>query len=70
MFRMGKAEVEAVERVLTSHQLFRIDGKYQEVNTFENKLTLSVASLNDGIYFCSLMRDGQTMSTVKFLVKK
>ena len=42
----------------------------QEINSFENKLTLSVASLNDGIYFCSIQRDGQTISTVKFVVKK
>lgn len=42
----------------------------QEINSFENKLTLSVADLNDGIYFCSVQRDGQTVSTVKFVVKK
>ena len=42
----------------------------QEINTFENKLSLSVAGLNDGVYFCSVMRDGQTVSTVKFVVKK
>lgn len=42
----------------------------QDVNTFEGKLNLSVADLNDGIYFCSIMRDGQAISTVKFVVKK
>ena len=42
----------------------------QEINSFENKLTLPVSSLNDGIYFCSIQRDGQTISTVKFVVKK
>lgn len=42
----------------------------QEINTFEGKLNLSVASLKDGIYFCSIMCDGQTVSTAKFVVKK
>lgn len=42
----------------------------QDVNTFEGKLNLSVADLNDGIYFCSVMRDGQNSATVKFVVKK
>ena len=42
----------------------------QEINTFEEKLNLSVANLNDGIYFCSVLRDGQAVSTVKFVVKK
>ena len=42
----------------------------QDVNTFEGKLNLSVANLNDGIYFCSVMRDGQNFATVKFVVKK
>ena len=42
----------------------------QEINTFERKLSVSVADLNDGIYFCSVMRNGQTFATVKFVVKK
>jgi hypothetical protein len=33
-------------------------------------MSLSVADLNDGIYFCSVMRNGQTFATVKFVVKK
>ena len=37
MFRMGEAEVKAVERVLMSHQLFRIGGQFQEVNNFERE---------------------------------
>ncbi|MGI6691518.1 MAG: DegT/DnrJ/EryC1/StrS family aminotransferase [Christensenellales bacterium] len=39
MYRMGKPEVEAVERVLTSHQLFRIGSKFQEVNNFEKEFS-------------------------------
>ena len=42
----------------------------QEINTFEEKMSLSVSELNDGIYFCSVMREGQTFATVKFVVKK
>ena len=42
----------------------------QEINTFDEKMSLSVSDLNDGIYFCSVMRNGQTLATVKFVVKK
>lgn len=42
----------------------------QEINTFDEKMSLSVSELNDGIYFCSVMRKGQTLATVKFVVKK
>ena len=38
MFRMGEPEVEAVRKVLMSHQLFRIGGELQEVNNFEREL--------------------------------
>ena len=42
----------------------------QDINTFERKLSVSVAELNEGIYFCTVMRNGQTFATVKFVVKK
>ena len=42
----------------------------QEINTFDEKMSLSVSDLNDGIYFCSVMRNGQTLATVTFVVKK
>lgn len=42
----------------------------QELYTFEGKMSMSVSSLNDGIYFCSVMHNGQTLATVKFVVKK
>ena len=38
MFRMGEPEVEAVRKVLMSHQLFRIGSELQEVNNFEREL--------------------------------
>lgn len=42
----------------------------QELNAIQGKLSISVADLQDGIYFCNLTRDGQTLSTTKFVVKK
>lgn len=42
----------------------------KEMNTFEGQLRLSVADLKDGIYFCSVVIDGQSYATVKFVVKK
>lgn len=42
----------------------------QELNPYGAKLSLSVADLNDGIYFCSVLSEGKTLSTVKFVVKK
>ncbi len=43
---------------------------HQELNAIQGKLSISVADLQDGIYFCNLTRNGQTMRTVKFVVKK
>jgi len=42
----------------------------QELNAIQGKLSISVADLQDGIYFCNLTRNGQTLSTTKFVVKK
>lgn len=42
----------------------------QELNTFEGRLTLSVNEFQDGIYFCNLTQNGQTITTLKFVVKK
>lgn len=53
MYRMGKAEVEAVERVLMSHELFRISGKYQEVNKFEREFREKI-----GAEHCLCMASG------------
>lgn len=43
---------------------------HQELNAIQGKLSISVADLQDGIYFCNLTRNGQTLRTVKFVVKK
>lgn len=42
----------------------------QELNSLQNKLSISVADLQDGIYFCNLTQNGQTLGTTKFVVKK
>lgn len=42
----------------------------QELNVLQGQLSFSVANLQDGIYFCNLTQNGQTVSTVKFVVKK
>lgn len=42
----------------------------QELDAFEGRLTLSVNDLQDGIYFCNLTQNGQTVTTTKFVVKK
>lgn len=42
----------------------------QELSDLSGQLTLSVADLNEGIYFCNLMVNGRTLKTEKFIVKK
>ena len=42
----------------------------QQVNTLQGRLSVSVADLNEGIYFCKLFVNGCAVKTEKFLVKK
>ncbi len=42
----------------------------QDLNANVGKLTLPVADLNDGIYFCTMLVDGRAWTTQKFVVKK
>ena len=42
----------------------------QQLNGLQGTASLSVADLNDGIYFCILKVDGSTVNTEKFVVKK
>lgn len=42
----------------------------QSVNTMQNRLSISVSDLNDGIYFCNLLVNGCTVKMEKFVVKK
>lgn len=42
----------------------------KELNNLQGQLSFSVAELNEGIYFCNLMVNGQALKTEKFIVKK
>lgn len=42
----------------------------QQLNSLQGSVAISVADLNEGIYFCNLMVNGQTLKTEKFVVKK
>lgn len=42
----------------------------QDLNDSFGKMSLSVADLNDGIYFCTMMANGRALATQKFVVKK
>ena len=64
-YNLSGSNASAVVYNLMGQEVMR-----QEINTFDGKLSLSVADLNDGIYFCTVMRNGQTFATVKFVVKK
>ena len=44
--------------------------KSQAVNYLQGRLSISVADLNDGIYFCNLFVNGRAVKTEKFVVKK
>lgn len=64
-YNLSGSNASAVVYNLMGQEVMR-----QEINTFDGKLSLSVADLNDGIYFCTVMRNDQTFATVKFVVKK
>ena len=42
----------------------------QKLNSLQGVATISVADLNEGIYFCNLVVNGQALKTEKFVVKK
>lgn len=42
----------------------------QKLNSLQGQVTISVADLNEGIYFCNLVVNGQALKTEKFVVKK
>ena len=42
----------------------------EELNANDGQMNLSVANLNDGIYFCTMMVNGYAWTTQKFVVKK
>lgn len=42
----------------------------QDLNASSGQMSFSVADLNDGIYFCTMMVNGRAYTTRKFVVKK
>jgi hypothetical protein len=42
----------------------------QDLNSNFGQMNFSVADLNDGIYFCTMMVNGRALATQKFIVKK
>ena len=42
----------------------------QQINNLQGTVAVSVADLNEGIYFCNLFVNGQAVKTEKFVVKK
>ena len=42
----------------------------QDLNANDGQMTLSVADLQEGIYFCTMMVNGRAQATEKFVVKK
>lgn len=42
----------------------------QDLNANNGQMTLSVADLQEGIYFCTMMVNGRAQATEKFVVKK
>ena len=42
----------------------------QQLNSLQGRLSVSVADLNEGIYFCKLFVNGCAVKTEKFVVKK
>ena len=42
----------------------------EDLNANDGQMSLSVADLNDGIYFCTMMVNGRAWTTQKFIVKK
>ena len=60
-----KGQVSAVIYNLLGQEVMR-----KELNAPQGMLTISVADLQDGIYFCNIICNGQTHNAVKFVVKK
>ena len=55
----------------TSVELFNLLGQKVLNQSVENgQVVLSVADLNEGVYFCNLKVNGQVVKTEKFIVKK
>lgn len=61
----GEGVLSAVVYNLMGQEVMR-----QELNANNGQLSLSVADLQEGIYFCTMMVNGRATTTQKFVVKK
>lgn len=55
---------------VTIYNLLGQEVTKQSVNSLQGRVSISVANLNDGIYFCNLFVNGCAVKTEKFVVKK
>ena len=63
--------VNASDRASVSvYNLLGQEVRKQQVNSLQGRLSVSVADLNEGIYFCKLFVNGCAVKTEKFVVKK
>ena len=63
--------LSAGDRVsVTIYNLLGQEVTKQQVNGLQGRLSISVADLNDGIYFCNLFVNGSAVKSEKFVVKK
>lgn len=63
--------VNASDRASVSvYNLLGQEVSKQQVNSLQGRLSVSVADLNEGIYFCKLFVNGCAVKTEKFVVKK
>ena len=64
-------EITSGNRVSVSvYNLLGQEVMSQNLDALQGVATISVAGLNEGIYFCNLVVNGQTVKTEKFVVKK
>ena len=63
--------INAGDRASVSvYNLLGQEVRSQQVNALQGRLSVSVADLKEGIYFCKLFVNGCAVKTEKFLVKK
>ena len=55
---------------VTIYNLLGQEVTKQSVNSLQGRVSISVANLNDGIYFCNLFVNGCAVKTEKFVIKK
>lgn len=70
MVRFNYDLSSASNAAVTVYNLLGQEVMSERLNGLQGQVAFSVADLNEGIYFCNLMVNGQVMKTEKFIVKK